>query len=54
MSEENVELLYRSIDAISRRDLEAFMALMDQDVQAVPRIVTVEGRLRGHEGIRQW
>ena len=33
MSEENVELLYRSIDAISRRDLEAFMALMDQDVQ---------------------
>ncbi len=54
MSEENVELLYRSIDAISRRDLEAFMALMDQGVQAVPRIVTVEGRLRGHEGIRQW
>ena len=54
MSEENVELLYRTIDAISRRDLEAFMALMDQDVQAVPRIVTVEGGLRGHEGIRQW
>jgi ketosteroid isomerase-like protein len=54
MSEENVELFHRSVDAINRRDLEAFMALMDQDVQAVSRIANVEGGLHGHEGIRKW
>jgi hypothetical protein len=45
MSEENVELHYRSIDAVNRRDLEAFLALMDVAVEAVSRIVTVEGGL---------
>jgi hypothetical protein len=35
MSEENVELHYRSIDAVNRRDLEAFLALMDVGVEAV-------------------
>jgi len=36
MSQENVELHYRSIDAVNRRDLAAFLALMDRDVEAVP------------------
>ncbi len=54
MSEENVELHYRSIDAVNRRDLGAFLALMDEDVEAVSRIVAVEGGLHGHDGIRQW
>jgi hypothetical protein len=54
MSEENLELLHRSVDAINRRDLEAFMALMDQDVRVLSRIAAVEGGLHGHEGIRQW
>ena len=54
MSQENVELHYRSIDAVNRRDLDAFLALMDTNVDAVSRIVTVEGGLQGHDGIRQW
>jgi ketosteroid isomerase-like protein len=54
MSEVNVELHYRSIAAVNRRDLEAFLALMDTDVEAVSRIVAVEGGLRGHDGIRHW
>ena len=54
MSRENVELHHRSIDAVNRRDLEALLALMDEDVEAVSRIVAVEGGLHGHDGIHRW
>jgi hypothetical protein len=54
MSQENVELHYRSIDAVNRRDLDAFLALTDEEVEAVSRIVAVEGGLHGHDGIRRW
>ncbi len=55
MSQENVELARRAWDAISRRDLDGFLALMDREVVAVPRILAVEGgALQGHDGIREW
>ena len=47
MSQENVELHSRSIDAVNRRDQEAFLALMDTDVEVVSRIVAVEGASMG-------
>jgi len=54
MSEENVELAYRAIDAMNQRDLDAFLGLMDDDVEAVSRLVAVEGGLHGHDGVRRW
>jgi ketosteroid isomerase-like protein len=55
MSQDNVELARRAWDAVSRRDLDAFLALMDPEVVAVPRILAVEGgALHGHDGIRDW
>ena len=54
MSQENVERHYRAIDAINRRDLDALLALMDDEVESVSRIVAVEGGLHGHDGVRQW
>jgi ketosteroid isomerase-like protein len=54
MSQENVELAWRIPDAMNRRDLDAFLALMDDDVEGVSRIVAVEGGLHGHEGMRRW
>ena len=54
MSEENVEQAYRSIDAFNRRDLDAFLAVMDENVESVSRIVAIEGGLHGHEGVRRW
>jgi ketosteroid isomerase-like protein len=54
MSQENVDLHHRSIEAVNRRDLDAFLELMDKDVEVVSRIVAVEGGLRGHEGVRKW
>jgi ketosteroid isomerase-like protein len=54
MSQENVELTYRAYDAFNRRDLGAFLTLMDDDVETVSRLVAMEGAYRGHDGVRRW
>jgi ketosteroid isomerase-like protein len=54
MSQQNVELYHRCVDAFNRRDLDAFLALMDDEVEAVSRLAAIEGGLRGHDGIRRW
>jgi ketosteroid isomerase-like protein len=56
MSQENVELTYRAMEAFNRRDLDAYLALMDDDVEIVPRIGAMEGEssYRGHDGTRRW
>jgi hypothetical protein len=30
------------------------LALMDADVEAVPRVAVIEGAYHGHDGIRRW
>jgi ketosteroid isomerase-like protein len=54
MSEENVELAHRVVDAFNRRDLDALLALMDDDVEFVPPLASIEGQYHGHAGIRRW
>jgi ketosteroid isomerase-like protein len=56
MSQENVELHYRLIDAFNRRDLAAYLALMDPEVEFIPYEVWVQGGepYRGHAGVRSW
>ena len=54
MSQKNVDLARRTIDAFNRRDLDAFLALMDDDIEIASRIVAIEGGLRGHDGVRRW
>lgn len=56
MSQENVELTYRAHDAFNRRDLDAFLALMDPDVEFTPyeRAVEGSGPYHGHSGVQGW
>ena len=56
MSTENVELVYQTADAMNRRDLDAFLALADSDLEFHSRLVELEGGepYRGHDGIRSW
>ena len=54
MSQENVELARQAYDAVNRRDLDAFLELMDPEVVALPRQAAMEGGYRGHAGIRGW
>ena len=54
MSQETVEVARRSYDAFNRRDLDALLALMDEDVEGVTNVTAVEGSYHGHEGIARW
>jgi ketosteroid isomerase-like protein len=47
-------MAYRAADAFNRRDLDAFLALCDPDVEHYSRLVELEGGgpFRGHAGIR--
>ena len=53
MSQENVELTYRVADAINRRDLDGFLALMAKDVRSHPQLASAEGAYKGHDGMRR-
>ena len=55
MSQENVRLYRKGIDAFNRRDLDAFLALAHPDVVGVSRVLAVEGGIyHGHDGTREW
>ncbi len=56
MSRENVALVYLGAEAFNRRDLDAFLALTDPDVEFTSRLAELEGGspYRGHDGVRSW
>ena len=55
MSQENVEIVRRVFDAFNRRDIAAFLELLDPDVEWVPVLAVLEGSVyRGHADIRRW
>jgi ketosteroid isomerase-like protein len=54
MSQENVELIHRALDAFNRRDLDAVLAMLHGDVEFGSRLAAMEGGFHGHEGIRRW
>ena len=56
MSQENVELARRAYEALNRRDFDAFIALIDPEVEFTTRFMEMEGdaSYRGHDGVREW
>ena len=59
MSDDNVEIVRRVMDAERRRDLAAIFALYDEDVEwdvshAGATVAGQIGTLRGHDGVRRW
>jgi ketosteroid isomerase-like protein len=56
MSQENVELLHQAFDAFNRRDLDAYLALGDPELEFISYWMQVEGGgpYRGHDGVRDW
>jgi ketosteroid isomerase-like protein len=51
MSQENVERTRRAFDAFNRRDLDAFLAVIDPEVVFTTRFMEMEGDpyYRGHQ-----
>jgi ketosteroid isomerase-like protein len=54
MSQENMELAHQAADAFNRRDLDGYLALMDDDVEVIALEIEMEGGYHGHAGIRRW
>ena len=54
MSRENVQQARRLYDAVNRRDLDAFIAVVDPEGELVSILVTVDGGFHGHAGFRRW
>jgi ketosteroid isomerase-like protein len=54
MSRGNVDLALRLYELFNRRDLDAILALMHDEVEIEPRLGALEGEYRGHEGVRRW
>jgi ketosteroid isomerase-like protein len=54
MSRENVELHHRVVDLFNRGEVDALLALTDDDVVVFSRLVVMEGGYRGHDGVRRW
>jgi SnoaL-like domain len=54
MSQENVDLMLEFYDAFNRRDWDAFVPLVDDEVEIESRLVAMEGGYHGHEGLRRW
>jgi ketosteroid isomerase-like protein len=52
MSQDNVEIVRRGIEAWNRRDVDGFVALVGPDTEVVP--VIEAGPLRGPDAIRGW
>jgi ketosteroid isomerase-like protein len=55
MSEEDVGVVRRSLEALNEGDTEGVLGLMDPDVELVTARAVLEGiSYRGHEGFRQF
>jgi ketosteroid isomerase-like protein len=53
MSQENVARFYRAVDAVRGRDLDAYLALLDADVDIGP-LGAIRPSYHGHDGVRRW
>jgi hypothetical protein len=53
MSQENVARFYRAVEAVRRRDLDAYLAVLDADVDIAP-LGAIRPSYHGHDGVRRW
>ena len=55
MPRENIEVMAAAYAAIAADDLDAFLALVDPEIEFVSLIAEAEGgSYHGHDGVREW
>jgi ketosteroid isomerase-like protein len=54
MSQENVEVVKRAVEAINQRDIDGYLACCTKDVQLITPIAEVAGSYNGPDGIRRF
>jgi len=55
MESKDIEVVRSNLEATNRRDAEGMMACMHPNVEFVPIMAALEGRVyRGNDGVRRW
>jgi ketosteroid isomerase-like protein len=54
MSPENVEVVRRALDALDRRDLEAYLEVASPQIELITPASPLQGLITGHEGMRKF
>jgi ketosteroid isomerase-like protein len=54
VAEERTEVVRQFMDAITRGDIPALLAVSDPEVELVPLVSVWPTPYRGHDGLRQW
>jgi ketosteroid isomerase-like protein len=54
MSEENVEVVRRALDAFAANDVEGLLQVVDPEIKFEPHLAMVEGNYKGHDGVREF
>jgi ketosteroid isomerase-like protein len=54
MSQENVEVVKRAVEAINQGDIEGYLACCTEDVQLVTPVADIGGAYDGPDGIRRF
>ena len=54
MSQENVDLMRASVEAMNRRDIEGALQLLDPEIRFEHRLAELEGSLVGIDAVRGW
>jgi ketosteroid isomerase-like protein len=54
MSQQNVEIVRRWVDAYNRRDIDGLIEISDPDIELQSRFVALESAFRGYDRIRAY
>jgi ketosteroid isomerase-like protein len=54
MSQENVEVVKRAVEAVNRRDIDGYLACCTRDVQLITPLAEIAGGYEGPDGIRRF
>lgn len=54
MASQNEETVRRAYAALRANDLDAFLEIVDPEVEWHSLILEIEGTFHGHDGIREW
>ena len=54
MSQDNVEIVRRTIEAWNRRDIESALQALDPEIQFEHRVAALQGSFVGLDGVKGW
>ena len=54
MSQENLEIVRRAVNALNEGDVDGYLALCSADIELASPVASIEGANKGADGIREF